>query len=174
MQRYKVTGVADFAKDMEEKGLGKPKVSLQFELSSSGMTSLIKAEAVVEETYTVEEEVEIEDDEEESGEEDTKEEEKAPEGTERKTQETAEAEEEKDEESAEEKTDEADGDDKNKTEGDDAEAEEGEEEKPKKKTELVEKVCQIFMSNFYVSGVFEYFDWIDSAFANCLDFWHSN
>merc|ERR1712176_382780 len=48
----------------EEKGLGKPKVSLQFELSSSGITSLVKAEAVVEEKYTVEVEVEIEDDEE--------------------------------------------------------------------------------------------------------------
>merc|ERR1712157_524831 len=63
LQRYKVTGVADFAKEMEEKGLGKPKVSLQFELSSSGMTSLIRAEAVVEEVYTVEEEVEVEEEE---------------------------------------------------------------------------------------------------------------
>jgi len=63
LQRYKISGVAAFAKEMEEKGLGKPKVSLQFELSSSGTTSLVKAEAVVEEKYTVEVEVEIEDDE---------------------------------------------------------------------------------------------------------------
>merc|ERR1711935_456724 len=47
----------------EEKGLGKPKVSLQFELSSSGTTSLVKAEAVVEEKYTIEVEVEDEDEE---------------------------------------------------------------------------------------------------------------
>ena len=48
---------------MEEKKLGKPKVSLQFQLSESGLTELIKAEAAVEETYTVEEEVEVDDDE---------------------------------------------------------------------------------------------------------------
>jgi hypoxia up-regulated 1 len=60
--RYNITGVVDFAKEMEEKGLGKPKVSLQFELSASGITSLIKAEAAVEETYTVQEEVEVDDD----------------------------------------------------------------------------------------------------------------
>jgi len=64
LQRYRISGVAAFAKEMEEKGLGKPKVSLQFELSSSGTTSLVKAEAVVEETYTVEVEVEVVDDEE--------------------------------------------------------------------------------------------------------------
>merc|ERR1719437_293952 len=64
LQRYRISGVAAFAKEMEEKGLGKPKVSLQFELSSSGTTSLVKAEAVVEEKYTVEVEVEVEDDEE--------------------------------------------------------------------------------------------------------------
>merc|ERR1712224_788202 len=63
LQRYKISGVASFAKEMEEKGLGKPKVSLQFELSSSGTTSLVKAEAAVEEKYTIEVEVEIEDDE---------------------------------------------------------------------------------------------------------------
>mmetsp|Transcript_24177 Transcript_24177/g.56977 ORF Transcript_24177/g.56977 Transcript_24177/m.56977 type:complete len:934 (-) Transcript_24177:73-2874(-) len=63
LQRYKISGVASFAKEMEEKGLGKPKVSLQFELSSSGTTSLVKAEAAVEEKYTVEVEVEVEDDE---------------------------------------------------------------------------------------------------------------
>jgi len=60
LERYNITGVADFAKEMEAKGLGKPKVSLQFELSSSGITKLVKAEAVVEEIITVEEEVEVE------------------------------------------------------------------------------------------------------------------
>lgn len=63
LQRYKISGVAAFAKEMEEKGLGKPKVSLQFELSSSGTTSLVKAEAAVEEKYTVQVEVEVEEDE---------------------------------------------------------------------------------------------------------------
>eukprot|EP00536_Pseudo-nitzschia_multiseries_P018803 jgi/Psemu1/248917/estExt_Genewise1.C_31490002 len=64
--RYRISGVSGFAKEMEEKGLGKPKVSLQFELSSSGITSLVKAEAAVEETYTVEVEVDDDDDEESS------------------------------------------------------------------------------------------------------------
>merc|ERR1711966_187438 len=58
--RYSVTGVSEFAKEMEEKGLNKPKVSLQFELSTSGITSLIKAEAAVEENVTVTEEIEVE------------------------------------------------------------------------------------------------------------------
>lgn len=68
LQRYKISGVAAFAKEMEEKGLGKPKVSLQFMLSNSGMTSLVKAEALVEEKYTVEIEVEVEDEDDESSE----------------------------------------------------------------------------------------------------------
>lgn len=111
LQRYKVSGVAEFAKEMEEKGLGKPKVSLQFEMSQSGITQLIKAEAAVEETYTVEEEVEIEDE----------------------TEEEAEEEETKDEESSEKSEDEE------KSEDDEA-AEEKKEEKKEKKTKLVEKV----------------------------------
>jgi len=66
IERYNVTGIVEFAKEMKKKELGKPKVSLQFDLSTSGLVMLVKAEAVVEETYTVEEdeEVEIEDDEE--------------------------------------------------------------------------------------------------------------
>jgi hypoxia up-regulated 1 len=63
IESYNITGVAEFAKEMEEKQLGKPKVTLQFELSLSGITSLIRAEATVEETYIVEEEEEVEDDE---------------------------------------------------------------------------------------------------------------
>jgi hypoxia up-regulated 1 len=58
---YQITGVDEFAKDMEK--IGKPKVSLQFELSASGIASLVKAEAVVEETYMGQEEVEVEDEE---------------------------------------------------------------------------------------------------------------
>lgn len=61
IERYNVTGIEAFAKEMEEKKLGKPKVSLQFELTHSGITRLVKAEASVEELYTVEEEVEVDD-----------------------------------------------------------------------------------------------------------------
>ena len=46
---------------MEEKKLEKPKVSLQFQLTESGLTKLVKAEATVEELFTVEEEVEVDD-----------------------------------------------------------------------------------------------------------------
>ena len=80
MQRYKIAGVSEFAKEMEEKGLGKPKVSLQFELSQSGITELIKAEAAVEENYTVVEDVEVDDEEAESEDEKKEEDEKQEEG----------------------------------------------------------------------------------------------
>ncbi|CAB9528712.1 Hypoxia up-regulated protein 1 (Fragment) [Seminavis robusta] len=63
IDRFNITGVEDFAKEMEEKNLGKPKVALQFQLTDSGLTKLLKAEATVEEMYTVEEEVEVDDDE---------------------------------------------------------------------------------------------------------------
>merc|ERR1711871_644258 len=45
---YNVTGVAEFAKETESKGLGQPKVHLSFTLDSSGVVSLNKAEATVE------------------------------------------------------------------------------------------------------------------------------
>merc|ERR1711988_1390542 len=45
---YNITGVADFAKETESKGLGQPKVHLSFTLDSSGVVSLNKAEASVE------------------------------------------------------------------------------------------------------------------------------
>jgi hypoxia up-regulated 1 len=61
IEKYNITGIEEFAKEMEEKKLGKPKVSLQFELGASGITTLIKAEATVEDTYTVEEEIEVDD-----------------------------------------------------------------------------------------------------------------
>ena len=51
---------------MQEKGLGKPKVSLQFELSNSGITQLVKAEAAVEETYMGEQVIEVDDDDDDS------------------------------------------------------------------------------------------------------------
>ena len=60
-----------FAKEMEEKGLAKPKVSLQFELNPSGITQLVKAEAAVEETIIVEEEEEVDDEDEEANATDT-------------------------------------------------------------------------------------------------------
>lgn len=73
IEKYNITGVAEFAKEMAEKELGAPKVSLQFELTTSGLVQLVKAEAAVEETYTVTEEVEV-DDEDASEESDEKEE----------------------------------------------------------------------------------------------------
>lgn len=45
---YNITGVAEFAKETESKGLGQPKVHLSFTLDSSGVVSLNKAEASVE------------------------------------------------------------------------------------------------------------------------------
>jgi len=61
--RYNITGLAKFSREMAEKGLAKPKVSLQFELTESGLTQLIKAEAAVEETVIVDEQIEVEDNE---------------------------------------------------------------------------------------------------------------
>lgn len=110
--RYNITGVAKFASEMAEKGLNKPKVSLQFELSTSGITKLVKAEAAVEEMVIIKEEVEVEEDE--------KEDEK-----EAKTEETAET---KEGEKAEEE----------KEEGATDESKE-EPKKKKKKTKTVEK-----------------------------------
>jgi hypoxia up-regulated 1 len=60
---FNITGIAKFAKEMSEKGLGKPKVTLQFELDSSGMCNLIKAEVTTEEMVLVKEVVEVDDDE---------------------------------------------------------------------------------------------------------------
>jgi hypoxia up-regulated 1 len=74
--RYNITGVPEFLQELLERnvtggsnssnnntstsvsvGTIKPKISLQFELSTSGLVALVKAEAAVEETYTVQEEV---------------------------------------------------------------------------------------------------------------------
>jgi hypoxia up-regulated 1 len=62
--RYNITGVPEFMTEIQTQYnlTTKPKISLQFELSTSGLVSLIKAEAAVEETYTIQEEIEVEED----------------------------------------------------------------------------------------------------------------
>jgi hypothetical protein len=62
LERYNITGIAEFAAEMKSKELGMPKIALQFELSNSGITRLVKAEAAVEEIVTVVEEEEVDDD----------------------------------------------------------------------------------------------------------------
>jgi hypoxia up-regulated 1 len=54
---YKITGIKRFSKDMQEKNLGEPKVTLSFELDSNGIARIAKAEVTVEEEYEVEVEV---------------------------------------------------------------------------------------------------------------------
>jgi len=131
IERYNVTGIVEFAKEMEDKKLGKPKVSLQFDLSTSGLTKLIKAEAAVEETYMVEEEVEVED-ENQDEEEDTA----AADEVKEETSEGSEKEEvEKAEESEEEKVDNAEGSEEEKVEN----TEGSEEEKVDDAEQKVEK-----------------------------------
>mmetsp|Transcript_4451 Transcript_4451/g.8050 ORF Transcript_4451/g.8050 Transcript_4451/m.8050 type:complete len:743 (-) Transcript_4451:48-2276(-) len=144
MQRYKITGIGEFAKEMEEKGLGKPKVSLQFEMSQSGITSLVKAEAAVEETYTVTEEVEVEDEEEgeKSNETDSTEESKERKMEESNEESTPEAET-KDETAGEEAEDnsekESKTDEEQSEDDSDGKDKADAEEKPKKKTKVIEK-----------------------------------
>lgn len=133
LQRYKISGVADFAKEMEEKGLGKPKLSLQFELSSSGTTSLIKAEAAVEEKYTVEVEVEVEDDEETEA----SSVESSASDDDKKSEETA-SEGESNETTADDETNAGDSKSKNDTSKEES-SKENKEEPKKKKTKMVEK-----------------------------------
>jgi len=151
LQRYKISGVAEFAKEMEEKGLGKPKVSLQFELSQSGITELVKAEAAVEETYTVEEEVEVED-EDEAAEPETKAEDDASaesESAERKTEETP--------EEGDKKTE--DGEESSDAEAEPEGEKKDEKKKKEKKTKLVEKEKKrthkkaLVVEKYYVSKV---------------------
>ena len=92
IERYNVTGIAAFAQEMAEKELGKPKVSLQFEMSSSGIASLIKAEATVEENITIAEDVLCKDDDEDEA--------CQPKEEEKKEEEPAASEDEKEEEEA--------------------------------------------------------------------------
>lgn len=125
IEQYDVSGIAEFAKEMSEKELGTPKVSLQFELDTSGLSRLVKAEAVVEEIVMVEEEIEVEiEEDEETPAEDAK----------------AESDEEKKEgANAEEKKEEGEAAPDAEKEGESKD--EKEEEKPKKKTktETVQK-----------------------------------
>ena len=117
--RFNITGIAKFAKEMADKGLGKPKVSLQFELDSSGLCNLVKAEATVDETVVIKEEVEV--DEEVANETATKDSEKTEENTSKAGEEaTVESDTPKE-------------DDKNATDA-------KKPEKKKKKTKIVEKV----------------------------------
>ena len=149
IEQYDVSGVAEFAKEMKEKELGVPKVSLQFELDTSGLTKLIKAEAVVEEIVMVEEEVEVDDDEDDDGEKSstdgdatddtsTKESDDAKPEDDEKKEDEKEGEGEKDATDA--TTEKNDTKDETKEEGDDKKAEE-KVEKKKKKTKMVQKVC---------------------------------
>ena len=132
LERFEISGVEEFSKEMQERGLeSKPKVSLQFELSASGITSLVKAEASMEETYTVEEEVEVDDDDEDKD--DNATETESSETTEDAKDETA------DKEESEESETESNETDANETEAGNS-TEEAVPEKKKKKTIKVEKV----------------------------------
>lgn len=148
---YSVTGIADFAKKMKDKGA--PKISLQFELSSSGIAQLVKAEASVEETYMAQEEVEVDD-------EDAVEEEEASETASKDGEESVNKEEEASEESNTSKTEETETpDDADKKDDDEKTKEKSKDKKPKakpKKRITVEKVrfrCAyeyiIFAHEFY-------------------------
>merc|ERR1711906_59115 len=143
IEKYRVTGIPEFAKEMAEKDLAKPKVALQFEIDTSGLTRLVKAEAVVEEIVMVEEEVEVEDDEEE---EEGKKDKNATEAKEEKKDEEGEKKDESDEGAASEKdgeakngeTEEGAASDDKKEEGEKEEKKEEKKEK-KKKTKMVQK-----------------------------------
>lgn len=52
---FNISGIADFSKEMEERGLGQPKVHLSFTLDSSGIVTISKAEATVDLPLAVEE-----------------------------------------------------------------------------------------------------------------------
>jgi hypoxia up-regulated 1 len=130
IEKYSISGVADFAKEMSKKKLGSPKVSLQFELSSSGLVKLVKAEAAVEEVYTVTEEVEVDDEDNQVVSEESKEQDQTNvEESKEEKQETSEAKE-------------------NATE-----AEKKEEEAPKKKKINVEKVSRKWKHPKYISSL---------------------
>lgn len=123
---YSITGIAEFAKKMKDKGA--PKISLQFELSSSGIAHLVKAEASVEETYMAQEEIEVDDEDAVEEEETAKE----------KVEETATKEEETSEDAA--KIEDADkADDADKKADDEKTKDKKPKDKPKKRI-TVEKV----------------------------------
>merc|ERR1711966_490551 len=133
IEKYRVTGIPEMGKEMAEKDLAKPKVALQFEIDTSGLTRLVKAEAVVEEIVMVEEEVEVEDDEEE---EEGKKDKNATEATEEK--EEGEKKDESDEGAASEKDGEAKNGETEEGAASDDKKEEGEKEKKKKHVRTLE------------------------------------
>jgi hypoxia up-regulated 1 len=143
IEQYDVSGIAEFAKEMAAKELGTPKVSLQFELDTSGLTRLVKAEAVVEETVMVDEEIEVDDDDDEDDK--ASQENATKDGDEKEKVEDSKADDKKVD--ADEKADEEpvakEGETKNDTaEGDDKKAaEKVDKKKKKKKTKTVQKVC---------------------------------
>ena len=137
--------MAEFAKEMEKKGLGKPKVSLQFELHHNGIAQLVKAEAAVEETYTVQVEVEVEDE--------TIDADKKPEDadetnkTEDKTAKSEGDDKKEETESKEEKDDDKEDKKENKEED---KKKDKKEEKKKKKTKMVEKVRLLVLKDLNI------------------------
>ena len=145
IEQYDVSGIADFAKEMADKKLGTPKVSLQFDLDGSGITKLIKAEAVVEETVMVDEEVEVEDEEEEKKEEEATED-KADEKKDDEKKKDADADTDADADADAEQEAETKEDDKKEaeTKADEKKEEKKKEEEKKKKTITVQKV-RLFM-----------------------------
>ncbi|KAL7501065.1 hypothetical protein ACHAWT_009136 [Skeletonema menzelii] len=142
IEQYDVSGIAEFAKEMADKELGTPKVSLQFELDGSGITKLIKAEAIVEETVIVEEEVEVEDEKEVE----KKEEEEKKDDTEDKAEER--------------KDDDAEKEPETETKDDDKKEEKKDEKKKKTKTVQKEKkkkhVRALSVSSYHVGTIRPY------------------
>ncbi|OQS07494.1 hsp70, partial [Thraustotheca clavata] len=53
ISRYNITGIEEFAKKNADKNLGEPKVTLSFSLDASGLASIVKAEATLEEEIEV-------------------------------------------------------------------------------------------------------------------------
>jgi hypothetical protein len=60
IEHHNITGITEFSEQYSAKEFSKPKVSLQFEMSISGLIRLLKAEAIVEETRIVKEEILVE------------------------------------------------------------------------------------------------------------------
>ena len=148
IEQYDVAGVAEFAKEMKDKGLeGMPKVSLQFEMSTSGLTQLIKAEAVMEEIVIVEEEVEVKDEEADNATDtsaDKSDDTKAEESKDEKKEEDAKTDEAKSEDAAADEEKKEDDASEEKKEGETKEEEKKEEPK-KKKTKTVQKVSILLL-----------------------------
>ena len=138
LANYNVTGVAKFAREMREKGLeGKPRVSMQFKLDESGISSLVWASASVEEEYTEEVEVTYETEEYEEEEEEEQVDEVVEEEEEEEEQEEKKVDTSAEEEEEEEKKDDEDEDEDESEEEDENEDEDDEQletnSKPKAK-----------------------------------------